>query len=113
MNTNQGKFDSIAGAHDDVQVQATAGNQSSQVANIENETGAQNDARAGSHHQGTSLHRWQKLRMMQEPKMVSRVRRHYQGTILHRWQKIQNNAGAQDALQDDSTRGTHLHKPHS
>ena len=57
MDTNQGKFDIIAGAHDDVQVQATAGNQSSQVANIENETGAQNDARAGSHYQGTSLHR--------------------------------------------------------
>ena len=72
MDTNQGKFDSIAGAHDDVQVQATAGNQSSQVANIENETGAQNDARAGRYHQGTSL---------------------------NRWQKIENDAGAQDGVQ--------------
>ena len=35
--------------------------------------------------------------------MVSRVGRHHQGTFLHRWQKIQNNAGAQDALQDGNT----------
>ena len=113
MDTNQGKFDSIAGAHDDVQVQATAGNQSSQVANIENETGAQMMPEQGAITRGPLYTGGKKLRMMQEPKMVSRVRRHHQGTFLHRWQKIQNNAGAQDALQDDSTRGTHLHKPHS
>ena len=35
--------------------------------------------------------------------MVSRVRRHHQGTFLHRWQKIKNNAGAHDALQDGNT----------
>ena len=34
---------------------------------------------------------------------MSRMRRHHQGTSLHRWQKIKNHAGAQDALQDGNT----------
>ena len=46
MDANQGKFDIIAGAHDDVQAQETAGDQTSQVANIENDTGAQQDVQS-------------------------------------------------------------------
>ena len=46
MDTNQERFDIIAGAHNDVQIQATADNQTSQVANIENDSGAQNDAQS-------------------------------------------------------------------
>ena len=46
MDANQGKFDIIAGAHDDVQAQETAGDQTSQVANIENDTGAHQDAQS-------------------------------------------------------------------
>ena len=34
---------------------------------------------------------------------MSRIRRHHQGISLHRWQKIKNHAGAQDALQDGNT----------
>lgn len=34
---------------------------------------------------------------------MSRIRRHHQGVSLHRWQKIKNHAGAQDALQDGNT----------
>ena len=74
MDTNQGKFDIIAGAHDDVQVQATAGNQSSQVANIENDSGAQNDA--------------------QSQEVSS-------GDLSTQVAKIENDAGAQDGVQSE------------
>ena len=72
MDINQGKVDIIAGAHDDVQVQETAGNQTSQVANIENDAGAQNAAQS---------------------------REASPGDLSTQVDKIENNAGAQDGVQ--------------
>ena len=74
MNTDQGKVDIVAGAHDDVQVMETAGNQTSQVANIENDAGAQ----AGVQSRKTPP-----------------------GDLSTQVEKIDHNAGAQDGAQSE------------